>query len=99
MKIIKASEFKAKCLQLMNEVFRNGWASQRCCPATLWWMVRLNLHSGLGYWKGPEFRIWARPASRNRIFNEIIQKAGRETLTGGIKRSVSGSSETIKYRW
>ncbi len=54
---------------------------------------------GLGYWKGPEFRIWARPASRNRIFNEIIQKAGRETLTGGIKRPVSGSSETIKYRW
>jgi len=42
MKIIKASEFKAKSLQLMNEVFGNGWTSQRCCPATLWWMVRLN---------------------------------------------------------
>ncbi|MGH8579537.1 MAG: hypothetical protein ACREVK_05225 [Gammaproteobacteria bacterium] len=53
----------------------------------------------LGYWKGPEFRIWGTPRKPKSNFNEIIQKAGKETLTGGITRPFSGIIGNIKYRW
>ncbi len=52
-----------------------------------------------GYWKGPEFRIWGTPRKPKSNFNEIIQKAGRETLTGGITRPFSGIIGNIRHRW
>ncbi|MGH8658033.1 MAG: hypothetical protein ACREV4_06050 [Gammaproteobacteria bacterium] len=52
-----------------------------------------------GYWKGPEFRIWGTPRKPKSNFNEIIQKAGKETLTGGIRRPFSGIIGNFRYRW
>ena len=55
--------------------------------------------NALGYWKGPEFKIWGTPAAPQSNFERIVTDAGDQTLTGAITRPISGLIGNLKFRW
>ncbi|MBI2799794.1 MAG: hypothetical protein HYX63_05820 [Gammaproteobacteria bacterium] len=55
--------------------------------------------NALGYWKGPEFKIWGTPAAPQSNFERIVQDAGDQTLSGAIIRPISGLIGNLKFRW
>ncbi|MBI4693989.1 MAG: hypothetical protein HY749_08200 [Gammaproteobacteria bacterium] len=53
----------------------------------------------LGYWKGPEFRIWGTPSATESNFDDIIQAASSGTVKGAFFRPLAGLIGNIRYRW
>ena len=53
----------------------------------------------LGYWRGPEFRIWGTAASAQSNLEEVLQQAADGTTTGSITRPIAGLIGNLKYRW
>ena len=52
-----------------------------------------------GYWQGPEFKVWGTPSDAESNLSEIIRKAGKGTLQGGVTRPFAGLVGNVKYRW
>jgi hypothetical protein len=52
-----------------------------------------------GYWKGPEVKFWGNIGRTQSNLDEIISKAGRGAVLGGITRPVSGLWGNLKYWW
>jgi hypothetical protein len=52
-----------------------------------------------GYWKGPVFKVWGKIARSESNLDDIIDKAGRGAVLGGITRPVSGLWGNLKYWW
>jgi hypothetical protein len=55
--------------------------------------------SPLGYWRGPEFRIWGTASDAHSNFEEVINKAADGTTKGAFLRPISGLIGNLKYRW
>ena len=53
----------------------------------------------LGYWRGPEFRIWGTPAETHSNFEDVIKQAADGTTKGAFLRPISGLIGNLKYRW
>jgi len=58
-----------------------------------------NERSPLGYWRGPEFRIWGTAADAHSNFEEVVNKAADGTTKGAFLRPISGIIGNLKYRW
>ena len=55
--------------------------------------------NSLGYWRGPEFRIWGTAADAHSNFEEVINRAADGTTKGAFLRPISGLIGNLKYRW
>ena len=53
----------------------------------------------LGYWRGPEIRIWGTPADSHSNFEEVINQAADGTTKGAFTRPIAGIIGNLKYRW
>jgi hypothetical protein len=53
----------------------------------------------LGYWRGPEFRIWGSAAAPESNFEDVINHAADGTTKGAFLRPISGIIGNLKYRW
>ena len=53
----------------------------------------------LGYWRGPEFRIWGTAATPESNFEDVINHAADGTTKGAFLRPISGLIGNLKYRW
>ncbi len=53
----------------------------------------------LGYWRGPEIRIWGTPADSHTNFEEVINQAADGTTKGAFTRPIAGIIGNLKYRW
>ncbi|MCC6709057.1 MAG: hypothetical protein IT492_15985 [Gammaproteobacteria bacterium] len=53
----------------------------------------------LGYWRGPEFRIWGSAAAPESNFEDVINHAADGTTKGAFLRPISGLIGNLKYRW
>ena len=58
-----------------------------------------NTQNPLGYWRGPEFRIWGTPSQTHSNFEDVINKAADGTTKGAFLRPISGLIGNLKYRW
>ncbi len=52
-----------------------------------------------GYWKGPAIKFWGTPANNQSNLDEVVSKAGRGAILGGITRPISGLLGNAKHRW
>jgi len=52
-----------------------------------------------GYWKGPVIKVWGYIAQTKSNLDEIISKAGRSAVLGGVTRPVSGLWGNLKFWW
>ena len=53
----------------------------------------------LGYWRGPEFRIWGSASASQSNFEDVINHAADGTTKGAFLRPISGIIGNLKYRW
>ena len=53
----------------------------------------------LGYWRGPEFRIWGTASDADSNFEEVINQAADGTTKGAFLRPIAGLIGNLKYRW
>jgi hypothetical protein len=53
----------------------------------------------LGYWRGPEFRIWGSASAPESNFEDVINHAADGTTKGAFLRPISGLIGNLKYRW
>ena len=58
-----------------------------------------NSQNALGYWRGPEFRIWGTPSQTHSNFEDVINQAADGTTKGAFLRPISGLIGNLKYRW
>ena len=58
-----------------------------------------NAQNALGYWRGPEFRIWGTPSQTHSNFEDVINQASDGTTKGAFLRPISGLIGNLKYRW
>ena len=58
-----------------------------------------NSQNELGYWRGPEFRIWGTTSETHSNFEDVINKAADGTTKGAFLRPISGLIGNLKYRW
>ncbi len=52
-----------------------------------------------GYWKGPSVHFRGTPAKPESNLEDIISKAGRSMMLGGVTRPISGLIGNVKHRW
>ena len=52
-----------------------------------------------GYWTGPEIKVWGAVAQSESNLSEIIEKAGKGAVLGGLTRPISGLIGNIRHLW